>query len=141
MERLQGIVPIARKAALITLIEGNSTAIEVVDQVRSLIQAEETVMVILDSNHTRQHVLDELVAYSDLVTTGSYIVATDGSMKDFHDVPRGSSDWQWNNPSAAAAEFAERHPEFALEQPPWDFNESELTDNITHWSGGWLRRR
>ena len=41
-----------------------------------------------------------------MVTPGSYIVATDGSMRDLYDVPRGEPDWKWNHPTAAAAEFA-----------------------------------
>jgi hypothetical protein len=76
-----------------------------------------------------------------LVTPGAYIVATDGIMKELHDVPRGEANWKWNNPTAAAAEFASAHPEFELVQPPWPFNQSGLSRNITHWPGAWLRRR
>ncbi len=125
---------------LIRLIEGSSTAPEVVPQVHSLVKHGETVLVILDSNHTRQHVAAELEAYCDLVTQDSYIVATDGSMKDLYDVPRGNPSWAWDHPAAAAAEFAAGHPEFVLEQPAWPFNESNLTENITFWPGAWLRR-
>lgn len=124
----------------ITLIEGSSTAGDIVAQVKSLIQPSDTVLVILDSNHTKQHVLDELDAYHDVVTPGSYIVATDGSMKDLHDVPRGQPEWAWDNPTAAAEEFACKHPEFVIEQPGWVFNESVLDRNISHWPGAWLRR-
>jgi len=124
----------------ITLIEGSSTAPDIVQQVRSLIKPNETVLVILDSNHTKQHVSDELEAYHDMVTPGSYIVATDGSMKDLHDVPRGQPDWKWNHPTAAAFEFVSKHANFALEQPAWPFNESALTENITHWPGAWAKR-
>jgi cephalosporin hydroxylase len=125
---------------LLTLIEGSSTDPGIVAQVRSLVQPGDSVLVILDSNHSKQHVRDELEAYHDLVTPGSYIVATDGSMKDLFDVPRGSPDWEWNHPTAAAAEFAAANPGFVLEQPAWPFNESRLTENITHWPGAWLRR-
>lgn len=125
----------------ISLVEGSSTAPAVVDQVKNMIGHGETVLVILDSNHARQHVTDELDAYHNLVTSGSYIVATDGIMKDLYDVPRGSSDWEWNHPTAAAAEFAQNHPEFVLEQPKWPFRESELSENITHWPGAWLRKK
>lgn len=124
----------------ITLIEGSSTAGDIVAQVKSLIQPGETVLVILDSNHTKQHVLDELDAYHDLVTPGSYIVATDGSMKDLYDVPRGQPEWAWDNPTAAAEEFVGKHPEFVIEQPAWVFNESALDRNISHWPSAWLRR-
>lgn len=125
---------------LITLIEGSSTAPEVVRQAHGLVRAGETALVILDSNHTKEHVAAELELYHDLVTLDSYIVATDGSMKDLYDVPRGKPEWKWDHPTAAAAEFASRHKEFAVEQPAWPFNESELTENITHWPGAWLRR-
>lgn len=125
----------------ITLIEGSSTEAAIVNKAKALIKPGETVLVILDSCHTKQHVLDELDAYYDLVTPGSYIVATDGSMKDLHDVPRGNPAWKSDHPTAAAIEFAQRHAEFTIEQPSWPFNESELTENITHWPGAWLRRK
>jgi len=125
---------------LITLIEGNSIAPEIVKQIKGLVKPAETVLVILDSCHTKQHVLGELEAYHDLVTPGSYIVGTDGIMKFLDKVPRGKSDWVWDNPTEAVAEFAKKHPEFVIEQPAWPFNESELTENITHWPGAYLRR-
>lgn len=128
-------------SGLITLVEGNSVAPETVATVRKMIKPSETVLVILDSNHTKQHVAQELEAYSGFVTSNSYIVATDGIMHDLNDVPRGKPDWDWNNPSSAAAEFAQHHPEFVLEQPPWPFNESELTKNVTHWPGAWLKKK
>ncbi len=125
---------------LITLIEGSSIDPQIVRQVHALVKPDETTLVILDSNHTKQHVAAELEAYHDLVKPGSYIVATDGSMKDLFDVPRGNPEWAWDNPTAAAADFAGQHTEFILEQPAWCFNESDLTKNITHWPGAWLRK-
>lgn len=126
---------------LITLIEGSSTDADIVSQVKSLLKPGEVVMVILDSCHTKSHVLGELEAYCELVTPGSYLVATDGIMKDLYDVPRGNSEWTWDHPTAAAAEFAEKHPEFVLEVPAWSFNESELSENVTHWPGAWLKKK
>ncbi len=125
---------------LITLIEGSSTDSKIVEQVKTLINQNETVLVILDSNHTKNHVRNELDAYHSLVSLGSYIVATDGSMKTLYDVPRGNSEWIWDNPEAAAIEFVENHPEFSIEQPAWPFNESALTKNITHWPCAWLKK-
>ena len=124
----------------ITLVEGSSTAPNIVERVKGLIKPGEKVMVILDSCHSKEHVLNELEAYCDIVTPGSYIIATDGIMKDLFDVPRGRPEWIEDNPAAAAAEFAEKHPEFLVEQPIWPFNESELCENITHWPGAWLKR-
>jgi cephalosporin hydroxylase len=127
-------------APYITLVEGDSTAESVVKQVAAHVKSDDTVLVVLDSNHSREHVLKELEAYHRFVTTGSYIVATDGIMKDLHDVPRGSASWSSDHPAAAAHEFAAAHPEFVLEQPSWVANESGLTENVTHWPDAWLRR-
>jgi len=124
----------------ITLVEGSSTAPEIVARVKSLVKPGETVLVILDSNHTYAHVHQELEAYAGLVTPGSYIVATDGIMRDLADVPRGTPGWATDNPAFAARDFAETHPEFVIEQPAWPFNESALSRNITHWPDAWLKR-
>ncbi len=125
---------------LITLLEGSSTDEGIVRRVRSAIAPGETVMAVLDSNHTKPHVLGELEGYGPLVTVGSYIVATDGFAPSLSDLPRGRAEWAWDNPKAAAEEFIARHPEFVMEQPPWPFNESRLTKNVTHWPGAYLRR-
>ena len=127
-------------APLITLVEGSSTAPAVVQHVESLLQPGETVLILLDSDHSKSHVLAELEAYHRFVTPGSYIVATDGIMQRLHDVPHGKPNWVWDNPAAAATEFAAAHPEFRLQQPPWPFNESHLDTNITHWPSAWLQR-
>jgi cephalosporin hydroxylase len=124
----------------ITLVEGSSTAPEIVARVTSLVQRGETVLVILDSNHSYAHVSHELEAYSGLVTPGSYIVATDGITYDLADVPRGTPEWTTDNPMAAARDFAAKRPDFVIEQPEWPFNESDLRRNITHWPGAWLKR-
>ena len=127
-------------ASYITLIEGDSVSVDTLLRVRSQIRPGDSVLVILDSCHTKDHVAKELDAYHGLVTRDSYIVATDGIMLDLGDVPRGKPEWNWDNPTSAAAEFAAAHKDFVLEQPQWPFNESKLTANITHWPGAWLRK-
>lgn len=124
----------------ITLIEGSSTAPDIVAQVASSVRPGDVVLVLLDSNHSYGHVHDELLAYANLVTPGSYIVATDGIMQDLADTPRGEAHWVTDNPTLAARDFCREHPEFVLEQPAWPFNESTLKHNITHWPGAWLKR-
>jgi cephalosporin hydroxylase len=124
----------------ITLIEGNSTDPETISRVKAEIASVQTVLVILDSNHSKDHVLQELESYAGLVSIGSYIVATDGIMSDLSDLPRGKKNWATDNPSSAAREFAAKHSDFVIEQPAWTFNESTLAKNITHWPAGWLKR-
>ena len=84
-------------------------------------------LVILDSCHERAHVRRELELYSRFVTPGSYIVATDGIMRDLADVPGGNPEWVTDNPAAAARDFAAGHPEFQQAQPPWPFHSGDLT--------------
>lgn len=128
-------------AARITLLEGSSIDPSLLDQVRGAIQKHERVLVILDSDHSRAHVAAELEAYAPLVSEGSYIVATDGIMYDLHDVPHGRTEWRNDNPRTAAKDFADRHPDFVLEEPPFLFKEAATSQQVTHWPGAYLRRR
>lgn len=125
---------------LITLIEGSSVDEAVVSRVEEEVGSAQNVLVLLDSNHLRDHVLAELEAYHHLVPVGSYIVAMDGIMKYLADTPKGDPTWTDDNPISAAEEFVSRHPDFFIEQPSWSFNESELRANITHSPSGYLRR-
>ncbi len=127
-------------APYITLIEGNSAAPETVARVQAMLRPGEKVMVILDSDHSKAHVAKELDAYFPLVTLGSYILATDGIMRDVNDTPRGKPGWASDNPAAAAEEFAAAHPQFVIEEPTWRFNESDLSRPITAWPSAWLKR-
>jgi cephalosporin hydroxylase len=125
----------------ITLVEGSSVDPGIVAHVKSLVRPSERVLVILDSNHLRDHVRAELEAYCDLVCPDSYIVATDGVMRDVADVPHGTPSWSTDNPTDAAADFAAAHAEFELTKVPFIFNESTLDFHLTYWPGAWLRRR
>ncbi len=124
----------------ITLVEGSSIEEETVSTVRRQIKAGESVLVILDACHTKDHVLEELRAYGPLVSTGSYIVAADGIMEEVVGAPRTQDDWSWNNPRQAALAFVQENPDFAIEQPPFPFNEGEITEPVTYWPDGFLRR-
>jgi len=124
----------------IELLEGSSIDPDIVSQVDSMIPVDATVLVILDSNHLREHVKKELEMYSPFVTPGSYIVSTDGIMRDVCDVPRGDESWIHDNPTQAAEEFVAENSNFKIEQPEWPFNESNLKKNITHWPSSYLLR-
>lgn len=124
----------------ITLIEGSSTSPDTVRDVSELIQPGEKVMVILDSNHLKDHVGKELAAYSDLVTPGSYLLVADGIMQQVSGMPRAGNDWSWNNPRAAVAEFLRAHPDFVQVSPPRPFDESQQVPDCTYHPDGWLRR-
>ena len=58
-------------------ITASSTDPAIVQEVRDAVPTGGTVLVILDSDHSRDHVLEELRAYADLVSVGSYVVVED----------------------------------------------------------------
>jgi len=125
----------------IDLIEGDSTAPDVLERVRGLVTPGSNVIVFLDSNHSFDHVRRELELYAPFVSPGSYIVATDGIMKDLVGSPRSAPDWGTNNPFEAARDFLQSHPEFVLREPAWRFDESVgLRKGVTQWPGAWLER-
>lgn len=90
----------------ISLIEGSSIADDVMAQVRQATASAERVLVILDSNHTHEHVLRELELYAPLVSPGSYCVVFDTVVEHmpadfFPDRPWGPG----NNPKTAVHAF------------------------------------
>ncbi|OHB49667.1 MAG: hypothetical protein A2Y10_05790 [Planctomycetes bacterium GWF2_41_51] len=125
---------------LISLIEGDSISTNVVDAVRKKIKKYDNVFVFLDSNHTRDHVLRELNAYSSMVTTGSYIVATDGVMRYLADTPCGQKGWVTDNPAAAAREFVQKNTDFTIQRPKTIYGEQYVIEELTYWPDAWLYR-
>jgi cephalosporin hydroxylase len=124
--------------SLITLIEGDSVSAETIGRVRAHIRPDEKVLVILDSCHTKSHVLAELNAYSPLVSVGSYIVVMDGIMKDLVGAPRTAEDWGWNNPHSAVREFLDLNANFKTEPPSFVFNEGQTERWVSYAPDGLL---
>ena len=91
--------PLAR---LITLVEGSSIDEAVVEKVRGLASTATRVLVILDSNHTHEHVLAELRAYAPLVTIDSYCVVFDTVIERLASTSFSDRPWDvGNNPMTA----------------------------------------
>ena len=130
-----------RLSPFIQLVEGSSTAPDVVRQVRDQIGVAEKVLVLLDSNHSKAHVAAELEAYGPLVSEGSYIVACDGIMQQVAGAPRTELDWDWNHPISAVEDFLSAHPEFEAHEPEWPFNEGVVRQRVSYWPQAYLRRR
>ena len=124
----------------ITLVEGSSTSPDIVNRVWKLVLPGETVLVLLDSNHSREHVLNELRAYASLVSVGSYIVVCDGIMARLENAPRTHPDWTWNNPLSAIQEFVAENQNFAVHEPTFLFNEGIVEKRVTYCPNGFLRR-
>ena len=130
-----------RLSPMITLVEGNSTDSGVVGQVQGCIGPAESVLVLLDSNHSQAHVAAELEAYAPLVSAASYIVACDGIMQQVAGAPRTAADWETNNPISAVNQFLAEHQEFEAHEPNWPFNEGVVRQRVTYWPQAYLRRK
>jgi cephalosporin hydroxylase/glycosyltransferase involved in cell wall biosynthesis len=128
-------------ASLITLIEGDSATPQIAEKVRAQVAAGEKVMILLDSCHTKEHVLRELQAFAPMVTPGSYIVAMDGIMEQLAGAPRSQPDWAVSNPRQAALEFVAAHAEFEMTEPAFQFNEGSIRERVTYWPNAFLRRK
>jgi cephalosporin hydroxylase len=124
----------------ITLVEGDSVDDATFTAVREAVGDAERVLVLLDSKHTKEHVLAELRLYGTLVPPGCYLVVADGIMRDLSGAPRTSADWTWNNPRTAVDEFLAETDTFVREEPAPLFDESRVRSPVTYFGGGWLRR-
>ena len=123
--------PMSRR---ITLIEGSSTDPAVFESVRARIKPGESVMVMLDSSHSRDHVRAELEIYHSLIGPGGYIVVFDEVMPMVADAPNGKPTWDADNPLEAVRGFLTDHPDFEV-----DRSYERLA--ATYCRSGFLRRK
>ncbi|MBV8355919.1 MAG: cephalosporin hydroxylase family protein [Candidatus Eremiobacteraeota bacterium] len=109
--------PLARH---VRMIEGSSVDPAVVQQVRACAEGRESVMVVLDSNHTQEHVAAELRAYAGLVRKGGYLVVMDTVVEYMPDEAFPNRPWgAGNNPMGAVEEFLAANPRFSID-PEYD---------------------
>ncbi len=101
----------------INLIQGSSIEPSTIEQVNNFIKAEDKVMVILDSNHTHEHVLKELNLYSPLVTKDCYLIVMDTLVDDMPDAYFKDRSWgKNNNPKTAVHEFLKSSDRFKIDE-------------------------
>ena len=115
----------------VTWLIGSSTADGVVGRVKAEAAKEEgPIMVILDSDHSRDHVACELELYAPLVTPGSFLLCQDGVIEDEPAFASGRP-----GPLPAIEAFLKNHPEFEVDR---ERCERFL---ISHHPKGWLRHK
>lgn len=120
----------------IKMIQGSSVDEEVVRRVAAHAEGRQTVLVMLDSNHTHEHVLRELELYSPLVTPGSYLIVYDTLVEEMPEGMYPNRPWgRGDNPLTAVREFLARGSDFEVDR------EVEAKLLITVAPGGYLRRR
>jgi cephalosporin hydroxylase len=100
----------------ITLLEGSSIDPALMRSVRAFAASSRNVLVVLDSNHTHEHVLRELELYSPLVTRDSYLVVFDTLIEDMPDDLFDDRPWgKGNNPKTAIWEFLKSNDRFEID--------------------------
>lgn len=116
----------------VTWITGNSTAPDVIAYVHGLVRgAEGAVVVVLDSDHSAEHVYAEMAAYSGLVTPGSYLVVEDGIVRW---LPEQLVHYKDSSPLDAIERFVEQNDGWAVDA------ELEDLSPTTQHPKGFLRR-
>ena len=101
----------------IDMIQGSSIDEDVIDRVQTYAKGHDTVLVILDSNHTHDHVLAELNAYARLASVGSYCIVFDTVIEDTPDEFLVDRPWsRSDNPKTAVREFLREHPEIEIDK-------------------------
>lgn len=99
------------------LYEGSSTSINIIEKVRRSAQGAQTVLVILDSNHTNEHVYSELSAYAPLVTPGSYCIVEDTGIEFSPMDLIGDRPWgPGNSPMTAVNRYLSEDSNFEIDQ-------------------------
>lgn len=115
---------------VIDLIEGSSTDVNVISRVKETLAVGQNIMLILDSHHTHQHVLDELNLWSPLIKSGGYILVCD-TIVEYIDSPEDRiRDWsKGNNPMTALNEFLRTNSRFVIDI---DYNNKSLVSFHPH---------
>jgi cephalosporin hydroxylase len=101
----------------VTMIQGSSIGESVAKQVHDFAKGKGRVLVVLDSNHTHEHVLREMHLYSPLVTRGSYLVVFDTAIEDMPEDSFPDRPWhKGNNPKTAVSEFLKTTDRFLADK-------------------------
>ena len=112
----------------IEFIRGDSTSDDVLAKVSAATRQSARTMVVLDSDHSRSHVLRELDRYRGFVTVGSYLVVEDTNVNGHPVMPDHGP-----GPFEAVEEFLLEHPEFEVDRTREKFL-------LTYFPGGYLKR-
>lgn len=101
----------------IKLIEGSSIDKKTIIDIKKLIKHKKKILVVLDSNHSHEHVLQELHLYSPLVKKGSYVIVFDSIVEDMPPSFVKNRSWsKGNNPKTAVWEFLKTTKKFKIDK-------------------------
>lgn len=120
----------------VRFVEGSSTDPSVLDQVAALIDDAERVMVVLDSDHTHAHVLEEMRSYTPFVTDGQFLVVADTVVEQIPRQEHRPRSWgPGDNPQTAVDQYLAENPG-VFEVDPWANDKLLMSSS----RGGYLRK-
>lgn len=102
----------------ITMIQGSAIDPVIVNEVKKHTEGKQVILVVLDSNHTHEHVLAELNFYAPFVSLNSYIVVYDTIVEKLPQnyLPGLIRPWGiGDNPMTAVISFLAQHPGFEID--------------------------
>lgn len=100
----------------IHLYEGSSTDPKIVNEITKQVKTQDKVLILLDSNHTHEHVYEELIAWAPLVRSGGYIVVSDTVIEEIPPQTHRPRPWgKGNNPMTALNKFLSENENFTRE--------------------------
>lgn len=117
----------------VTLLEGSSVSDGVLQEIRKRTREHESVLVVLDSNHSYDHVMREMSIYSEFVSPEGYMVVMDGAQGLVWDIPRGKAEWRHDNPLHAIEDFLKTHDD-------WESDHHYTRMHVTSNPRGYLKR-
>lgn len=98
----------SRLSEQIDLLEGSSTDLEIFTKVKLLTANFKRIMVVLDSNHTHEHVMNELNLYADLVSSDCFLLVLDTAIDDLNVDPERN--WgPGRSPKSAVLDYMHAH--------------------------------
>jgi cephalosporin hydroxylase len=106
--------PMSKK---ITMFQGSSIDEEMIQKVHEFAKKGKKMLIILDSNHTHEHVLTELKAYANLASIGSYCCVYDTIVEDMPENSFPNRPWdKGNNPKTAVWEYLKECDNFVIDK-------------------------
>ena len=119
----------------ITMYEGSSISTKIIDKVKKFASKSKNIMVILDSNHTHDHVFSELELYGNLVSKNNYCIVFDTIIQYMPKNSFPNRPWdKGNNPKTAVDKYLNLHPEFIIDK---DIDNQLLISNALN---GYLKK-
>tara|TARA_B100001121_G_C18571660_1_gene565304 strand:+ start:189 stop:929 length:741 start_codon:yes stop_codon:yes gene_type:complete len=104
------------KSRKIKLIIADSTKESTLKKIREIIGNYKNILIHLDSNHTKNHVLKEIKLYSKLLKKNNYIVVGDTIIEKIPKQRHRKREWgKGNNPFNAVTEFLKKNKDFKID--------------------------